>query len=330
VFSADGRILAVGTDGQVHFWEVDSGKEVGSFSLDGCDALVFPPDDRSLITVDRLAGICQRPLEQVAASAYRLGKPRPFFSASGIQGASLSSNGRYLAVTQSAAQRALILDLQDPGAKTVLSGHPMVNRIAISPDGRWAATASWLNPLVKIWDVHSGDLVRTMTEPARTWVAFSPDGRWLATSSTEYQLWEVGTWQPKSPPQTGSSDQLDFTAFSPDGRVMARNQGHKIQLLETATEKTLAMLDAPGTMAMGKCQFSPDSSRLAAVQGDQQVLLWDLRMLRQELGPMRLDWDLPPYPPAGKGADASPVTLEVDSDPVSAVPAQPANNASTR
>jgi serine/threonine protein kinase/WD40 repeat protein len=327
-FSADGRILAVGTDGNIHFWDARSGKEIGSFSLKQCDALVFPPDGRSLITVDRIAGIRQRTLEQVGASAYRLGKPRPFFDAPVIQGASLSSDGRHLAVTQPNAGQALIFDLQDPSAKVVLSGHPMVNRIAISPDGRWAATASWLNPLVRIWDARSGDLLRTITEPARTEVIFSPDGRWLATSSTEYELWEVGTWQPKSPLKAGGpAQQMNFTAFSPDGRVMARVDRHEIQL-ETITEKPLAALEAPGTIIMTKCQFSPDGSQLAAVQYDQQVQLWDLRLLRQELAQMRLDWDLPPYPPVGKAAAASPVTLEVESDPVSSPPAQSETNSS--
>jgi len=314
-FSADGRILALGTDGNIHFWDARAGKKLGSICLKSCDALIFHPDGRSLITVDRLAGIRQRSLEPVDATACWLRQPRPLFDAPDIQGASLSADGRYLAATEQPPGQAFIFDLQNPAAKVVLSGHPMVNRIAISPDGRWAATASWLNPLVKIWDARSGDLVRTITEPARTWVTFSPDGRWLATSSTEYQLWEVGTWQPKSPPQAGSSDQWDFTAFSPDGRVMARTQGHKIQLLETSTEKTLALLDAPGTIAMVKCQFSPDGSQLAAVQYDQQAQLWDLRQLRQELAQMHLDWDLPPFPPVAKKAATSPVTLELEPDP---------------
>ena len=235
---------------------------------------------------------------------------------------SSEADGRYLAVTQPTSNQACVFDLRDPAAKVVLSGHPLANRIALSPDGRWAATASWFNPLVKIWDTRSGDLLRTIVEPARTQVAFSPDGRWLATSSTEYQLWEVGTWQPKSPPKPGCSDRLDFTAFSPDGRLMARTQGHKLQLLETLTEKTLALLDAPGTIPMEECQFNPDGTQLAAFQNDQQVDLWDLRLLRQELAQMHLDWDLPPYPPANPTPNASPVTLEVEPDDANPVPAK--------
>ena len=64
---------------------------------------------------------------------------------------------------------------------------------------------------------------------------------------------------------------------------------------------------------MAKFQFSPDGSQLAAVQHDQQVQLWDLRLLRQELAKMHLDWDMPPFPPAEKTAALGPVTLEVEA-----------------
>jgi WD40 repeat protein len=189
----------------------------------------------------------------------------------------------------------------------------------VSPDGRWAATGSWLNPLVKIWDARSGLCLRAITEPARTWTAFSPDGRWLVTSSSEYQILSVGSWQPKGPPQPG----LDFaagtfTAFSPDSRMMARTEGHKVHLLDTVTEEPLATLEAPGSSLITKCQFSPDGSQLAAAQVDQQVQLWDLRLIRQELAQMHLDWELPPYPPAGPAAAAGPVTLEIESETNSA------------
>jgi serine/threonine protein kinase/WD40 repeat protein len=323
-FSADGRILAIGSDGSdghVRFWDAVSGQEIGAFPLKAIDELLFTPDGRSLITVDRITGVHESTLEQVggpASSAYRLGQSRHFFDAFAIQGASLSRDGRYLAVAQQPTGQSFIFDLQHPPAKVVLSGHPMVGRIAISPDGRWVATASWYNSLVKIWNAHTGDLVHTLSEPGRTCVSFSPDGRWLATSSSttlsDYQLWEVGTWQPKSPSQ--AADGYTFTAFSPDGRMMARIQRHKIQLLETSTEKPLATLEAPGSIVMMKLQFSPDGSQLTAVQFDQQVQLWDLRLIRQELAAMHLDWDSPPYPPV-VDSPTPPVTLQIEPAPAS-------------
>jgi WD40 repeat protein len=322
-FSADGRILAAGTDDHVGFWDAFSGKEIGSLPLDQCDAHIFQPDGRGMIVIDRAGGVSLRALERSgdpASLVYRLGEPRRLLDVAGLREGALSQDGRHLAVTHEAEGESFVLDLQNPSAKpVVLKPHPQVDRIAISPDGRWVATASWLNSLVKVWDAQSGDLVRNLPAPARTVVAFSPDGRWLATSSSEYQLWEVGSWQPKGPPKSGHElPEWNFTAFSRDGRIMARTiEGHSIQLLETLTEKPLATLEAPVASGVAKFQFSPDGSQLAAVQRDQQVQLWDLRLLRQELAQMHLDWDLPPYPPADKTDGRWPVTLEVDSAPSS-------------
>jgi hypothetical protein len=49
------------------------------------------------------------------------------------------------------------------------------------------------------------------------------------------------------------------------------------------------------------------------VYNDQQVQLWDVRLIRQELEPMRLDWDMPADSLAINAA-AGAVTLQVDSD----------------
>src|ERR1017187_1760718 len=220
---------------------------------------------------------------------------------------------------------ALVLDLHDPSAKPVhLGPHPRVSKVAISPDGRWVATAAWVNSIVRVWDAHTREMVRSMNMPGRTVVTFSPDGRWLATSTSEYQLWEVGSWQPKGPAVPGHAlAEWNYTAFSPDGRVLARAlEGHKIQLLETLTATPLATLDAPGSIGIGPFQFSPDGSHLAAIQRDQQVQLWDLRLIRQELAQMNLDWDMPPYPPISKAETELPVTLEIEPDSTNKVPSE--------
>jgi hypothetical protein len=53
---------------------------------------------------------------------------------------------------------------------------------------------------------------------------------------------------------------------------------------------------------------------LAAVQRDQQLQLWDLRLVRHELEQMHLDWDMQPYPPVDTMPAAGPVVLEMESD----------------
>ena len=44
----------------------------------------------------------------------------------------------------------------------------------------------------------------------------------------------------------------------------------------------------------------------------QSLHVWDLRAVRDELAQRGLDWDLPPYPPAGDSHDAPPLRVTVD------------------
>jgi WD40 repeat protein len=319
-FSPDGHILTVSIGKNVHFWDVVSGKEIGSFALSECDTHIFHPDGRSLILADRRSGLSLRLLERTegpSAFAYRLGPPQPLYKGEWLTESALSGDGRYLAVTHQSADESLVFDLREPTAKPViLHPHPRVTFIAISPDGRWVATSSWHNQLVKVWDATSAALMQTWQLPGKALVTFSPDGQWLATSTSEFQLRKIGSWQPQGPPMPGNrASDWNYTAFSPDSLMMARTlDGHKIQLLETATSKILATLEAPESVPVGLFQFSPDGTRLAAMQADQQLQLWDLRLIRQELAEMGLDWDLPPYPPVTNAEAEKPSTLEIESD----------------
>jgi WD40 repeat protein len=288
-----------------------------------CDTDIFQPDGRGLIVTDWIKGVRRRALERIDSSAsfaYRMGKPQSLYDEPGLDQGALSRDGRYYAMANLKGE-SLVLDLKNPSANpVVLRPYPAVaDRIAISPDGHWVTTSSWHNSLLQIWDARSGELVRTLSMPGRTLAAFSPDGHWLATSTSEYRLWEVGTWRPKGPPEPGCKiPEWNFTAFSPDGRLMARTlEGTKIQLLDALTEEPLAALEAPESIGLGEFQFSPDGSYLAVVQQDQQVQLWNLRLIRQDLKEMHLDWDAPPFLPFEQSANSSPVTLEIESDPAS-------------
>jgi WD40 repeat protein len=78
-------------------------------------------------------------------------------------------------------------------------------------------------------------------------------------------------------------------AFAPDGRILALLQGrHRIvKLISVPDGKELATLDT----GMPLC-FSPDGGQLVTAGEDHRSLLvWDLRLIRQELRAMKLDWE---------------------------------------
>jgi eukaryotic-like serine/threonine-protein kinase len=317
-FSADGRMVVAGTEHQICFWDARSGKKIGSIPARICWSELFHPDGRRLFLCDRQSGVMVQSLAttNLANSMIcRLGPPQLLFAGEGFRMADLSRDGRHLAVAHFEGAEGFVFDLQNPAAKVVLSGHPMMDYIALSPDSCWAATGSWQNSLVKIWDARTGSCLRTLHMPDRTRVLFSPDGQWLATETSEYQLWKTGTWEPKNPPIPGDPiPEWNALAFSSDGRVMAITwERNKIQLRETASGRVLATLESPDPIILIDLHFSPDDTQLAARRMDQRVDLWDLRLIRKELATMKLDWEQPSYPPVGSGEIYKPVTLEIES-----------------
>lgn len=92
-----------------------------------------------------------------------------------------------------------------------------------------------------------------------------------------------------------------------------------------------------GTLAEGiPLCFSRDGGMLATYEVDtQRLALWDLRLIRRQLAAMRLDWELPPLPPARPEAlpkalnlvvlPATPATVFRPQDIPPRDPSTPAN-----
>ncbi|HZU34473.1 MAG TPA: WD40 repeat domain-containing protein, partial [Gemmataceae bacterium] len=115
-----------------------------------------------------------------------------------------------------------------------LEGHgAVVNRLAISRDGRWLASASdrgRADPDVRLWDLSKGREVRHF-HPRFAWasaLAFSSDGRYLAVGGeaphggerSVAQVWETATgkeWRVFTGPKGG----ISCVAWSPDDRMLA-------------------------------------------------------------------------------------------------------------
>ena len=103
-------------------------------------------------------------------------------------------------------------------------------------------------------------------------------------------------------------------AFSPDSRLLAINDVFGvIRLLETTTGREVARLTGPEPTWYAPACFTPDGTRLVATcSGETALYVWDLRLIRQQLKELGLDWDWPDFPPADPGSNAAkPRKVEV-------------------
>ncbi|MDB5358234.1 MAG: repeat protein [Phycisphaerales bacterium] len=194
-----------------------------------------------------------------------------------------------------------------------LGPHEDARYVAVSPDGRRVATGSHAWDGCKIWDMQSRwDAPSAKFEIKlpidNSTVGFSPDGRWLATTGAGLRLWSVGSWKPG--PAIGG---FAF-AFSPDGGLLAveTNSG-VIRLVDPNTGHEYCRLEDPNQDRARYIDFSPDGTRLIATNDDSQcVHVWDLRIIREQLTGLHLDWNLPPYPPRTP-EDPTPLEVQVNT-----------------
>jgi len=324
-FSPDGRLVATCDRDGVRLSEVGTGRELANLKAGYCETVLFHRDGRSLISAGKW-GLYRwpiRPDSDRGVDAIRVGPPELLREAEEWNRATWLTDHRTVALTDNPNARVLLVDSSHPHpawsrATTLESGgNHRMSTVASSPDGRWLAVGGWYEAGVRVWDLHRRRLERVLRPSdaigdTKFWSGFSADGRWLISSSHPdagsgfYQFWRVGTWEP--------GPRIDIErngiaahppAFTGDGRLMALGIApDQVLLADAATGRELARLTTLQPVTPTPLVFSPDGTKLIASTNQKTALVWDLRRIRDQLAPLGLDWDAPPYPTASAASDA--------------------------
>jgi eukaryotic-like serine/threonine-protein kinase len=333
-FSPDGAMMALAMrpDG-VYIVRASDGIRLAHLPIGRCNAVLFLPDG-SLLT-HNVQGLCRWSISSRRDGVRRIGPPEllaPHFSLVPPQGLARSTNGQLVVISATTQQGALLLDLKQPWRRIWLKPHAEVYDVAISPDGRWAATAGGegrpSHERVKVWDTASGQIKAEI--PGLSCVAFSADGQWLGVDDrTCYRFYKTGTWMPFSSvgyeaDRTPAHGQMRI-ALHPIESIAAivGGDGSTVQLVDVRTGRVLASIEGPNESQVHRLVFSPNGRYLAVSHNSQKVDLWDLSLVRHRLQELDLADGFPDIfdcrPPAGespkisrlevKGADPAGIRL---------------------
>jgi WD40 repeat protein len=306
-FHPEADLLASAGHGGVRLVAPRRGQVLAFLNLPGTQDAFFDADGRSLITSGR-SGLLRWPLKLGFSTTEesRLGPAQPLGLARGLPtGRGCSALGGTLmaiAIDRELGQ-ALVEDRSRPGRRVKVQGHPGLERVALSPDGRWLATGTWRGTGVKIWDAQSGELERSLAVEDSADVVFSPDGKRLVTSSgNEFSFWDVGTWNKVlSVARENAGGMPGKLAFSPSDRLAALTRTRDmIELIDPANGRKIATLESPDLRLASSLGFSPDGALLAVTYHTNSIRIWDLEDLRRGLAKLDLDWDEPATTPARK------------------------------
>jgi serine/threonine protein kinase/WD40 repeat protein len=296
-FSPDGAMIAMALrpDG-VRIIRTSDGVELARLPIGDCDEVLYLSDG-SLLTGNG-CGLCRWPVRPLGSRALQIGPPEPLapwqnlYAGWVAHGLASSANGRLVGIINWAPQSSLLLDREQPWRRTWLAPVSRVYDLAISPDGRWAATALdegyQGSERVKIWEATSGQLRREI--PGFSSAAFSPNGRWLGMNDrNSYRFLETGRWTPvcqfDHKVYVRSNAGAMRMAFHPVGNIAAIMDADwtTVRLVDIKNRREIASLKGTDDAQLHCIVFSPDGRFLVVSHLDQKVDLWDLSLIRQRL-----------------------------------------------
>ncbi len=182
--------------------------------------------------------------------------------------------------TQAQEKPTLILD---PG------GHiHMLQMVAFTPDGR--QLVSWGNKTIRVWDVSSGDILRTMRLPiypgATGATALAPDGQVLAlgwpmppsgNSKTEYCIYLVDLRSGRvTRSQKVQSEGFSTLAYSRDGKSVATGSTDGTVRVYRLSSNDWGPTLRGHNQTVTAAAFSPGGNRLLTASMDNSARIWNL------------------------------------------------------
>ncbi len=298
VWSPDSKRLATmeGSMMAVKVWDVDTGKELRSLSLNlhsGVSSITWSPDVRRLATASQDNAVEVWDAES-GNELLTLGNRHAGFGSSGsLSSVAWSPDGKRLA-TGTGEPPPRTGDLRNPfdvakvwdanTGKELLSlgsGNHYVSNVIWSPDGKRLAGIGRSG--VKVWDADSGKELSTPighTGPTLS-MAWSPDGkRLLASADRTASVWDAQSGK-ELQTLSGHHDYISSVTWSPDGkRLITASYDGTAKLWDAQTGQELLTLSSHSGRLFAVA-WSPDGSRLATGSDCSTVKVWNAKAGRE-------------------------------------------------
>lgn len=168
-------------------------------------------------------------------------------------------------------------------SREIKQNAPIVGKVAISPDGRYALSGGFDSFI--LWDLSQGKKLQSFTHPKAflgdaTAVAFSPDGKYFASGGKGTKLWDLVTRQELF---TFNDDRAVSIAFSPDGKTLLSggppsgifvNVPSNMKIFDVKTGVGIREFDVK-KLFIWSVVYSPDGKYVLSGGSSGKMTLWN-------------------------------------------------------
>ncbi len=289
-FNADSSLFISTHKDRVCCWDLVSGKLVGEISKAATweHFAVFHPDEQRFFLRTR-QGLEDWSLLPSGTNRLRLNREK-VCPVDGSYIMTVTQDGQYLGVSGPAELQIINTQTSSKVASLKPGYAPVFG--ALSPDGRAAVSWGRESSDVQIWDVARSAIVQKLPARLCNHAAFSANSRWLLVGTgAEMRVWDVATWKSRYALPCKSAGFFGLSAFSPDNQLLAAVTTRSVvRLTEASSGREVATLEMPDHLGISWLTFNPDSTKLAVAVTTGPIQIYDLRLIRQELAAMHLDW----------------------------------------
>jgi eukaryotic-like serine/threonine-protein kinase len=286
--SFDSRRAASGGDDGVLLWDLGTYRLLGSLPTGKVVNVFFDP--AGAVFSCGSSGLIRWTLSTHQSGGLSHHAER--LSAEPCRNASMDTSGRVVAHLTAGTVRVLVLN--EPSRNRQFEAPRGSSRLTLSPGGKWVAAGHWRGNQVSVWNTETGELGASLLPGSSSAIVlFSPDSKWLVTgTSQDYRLWSVPSWREASkverPPHF--SNLPGRLAINADGTILAAVMDQRsVRFFHVGAGDVVATFESDEPLAIAALHFSPNRELFAAATNANQILIWDLGRIGNEMRRLKLD-----------------------------------------